>query len=83
MATVSVYNPQVKPHQYSSAAISVEAGNGADFNQIQIGWTVSIKLEKLFDNYLVSTIVYLMISYFFYIYIYIYIINWIAFIIII
>lgn len=40
LATISVYNPQVGPHQYSSAAISVEAGNGADFNQIQIGWTV-------------------------------------------
>ncbi|KAL0011604.1 hypothetical protein SO802_006712 [Lithocarpus litseifolius] len=41
---MSVYNLPVEPHQYSSAAISVEAGNGANLNQIQIGWTVYLDL---------------------------------------
>lgn len=44
---MSVWNPLVRgPFQYSSVAISVEATFGTDFEQIQLGWTVSIKEEK-------------------------------------
>ena len=46
-AKMSVWNPLVRgPFQYSSVAISVEATFGTDFEQIQLGWTVSIKEEK-------------------------------------
>ncbi|XP_030968090.1 uncharacterized protein LOC115988643 [Quercus lobata] len=41
LASISVYNPQVGPHQYSSASVAVEAGDGPNFNQIQVGWIVN------------------------------------------
>ena len=46
IASISVYNPQVGPHQYSSASVAVEAGDGPNFNQIQVGWIVSLRKEK-------------------------------------
>ena len=63
-ARINVYNPKVEPHQYSSAAISIEAGDGYNSSQIQIGWTVSIRKEKGFENSSVSITFYLRISYF-------------------
>ena len=46
IASISVYNPQVGPHQYSLASVAVEAGDGPNFNQIQVGWIVSLRKEK-------------------------------------
>ena len=44
---MSVWNPRVNgPLQYSLVAILVEATFGTDFEQIQLGWTVSIRDEK-------------------------------------
>ena len=44
---MSVWNPRVRgPFQYSSVAIWVEATFGTDFEQVQLGWTVSVKEEK-------------------------------------
>ena len=46
IAGISVYNHKVGPHQYSSASVAVEAGDGPNFNQIQVGWIVSLRKEK-------------------------------------
>jgi len=52
IASISVYNPQVGPHQYSSASVAVEAGDGPNFNQIQVGWIVSLRKEKKYLNFI-------------------------------
>ena len=63
IASISVYNPQVGPHQYSSASVAVEAGDGPNFNQIQVGWIVSLRKEKkVFKLYSASFTFYLRIS---------------------
>ena len=46
IAGIDVYNHKVGPHQYSSASVAVEAGDGPNFNQIQVGWIVSLRKEK-------------------------------------
>ena len=44
---MNVWNPRVAgTFQYRSVAISIEATFGTDFEQIQLGWTVSIRDEK-------------------------------------
>ena len=46
IAGINVYNLKVGPRQYSSASVAVEAGDGPNFNQIQVGWIVSLRKEK-------------------------------------
>ena len=62
IAGISVYNHKVGPHQYSSASVAVEAGDGPNFNQIQVGWIVSLRKEKGILTYSASFTFYLRIS---------------------
>ena len=64
---MSVWNPRVRgPFQYSSVAILVEATFGTDFEQVQLGWTVSVKGREMNLKIIVRLIFKIFLKFFFF-----------------